>query len=231
MIYSEEIVAQAVKWDEPAPVKKGTPVPHYESDAAVEKKMESKKEDDFKVNLYEQHSRLRNNGGTPRVEHRRMLNGQILPNPKYSWKADETKPITKLVIKLGEQKVYGFQDTVLVMDSDICTGREAYATKAGNYSVIQKDKDHKSNLFGSFVNAKGGIVNSSAEAGQEPPAGLHYVPASMPHYLRLTHEGLGLHAGILPGYPASHGCVRLPSFIAEKLFTTVPLNTPVEIFP
>jgi lipoprotein-anchoring transpeptidase ErfK/SrfK len=231
LIHSEETVARAVKSDEPAPVKKGTPVSSEDHEAPVEKKPEPKKEDDFKVNLYEMHSKLRSNGGTPRVERRRYLNGQVLPTPKFSWKADETKPITKLVIKLGEQKVYGFQDALLVMESDISSGKEAYATKVGSYRVLQKNKNHKSNLFGSFVNAKGVIVNANAEVGQPVPQGLRYVPSSMPCYLRLTHEGLGLHAGILPGYPASHGCVRLPSLIAEKLFATVPLNTPVEIFP
>ncbi len=228
---AEETVAKAIKAEEETPVKKASVPSLLESETGERKEIVKKPKEDFKANLYNQHAELRRNGGTPRVKRQRTLNGRVLPTPKFSWKADETKPLSKLVIKLEEQKIFGFQGPLLVMESDICSGKEAYATKQGAYKVIAKSKDHKSNLFGSFVNAKGVIVNANAEAGQAVPEGLRYVPSSMPNYLRLTHEGLGLHAGILPGYPASHGCVRLPTFISEKLFSSVSIETPVEICP
>ncbi len=229
--HAEEIVAKAVKAEEPTPVKKASIRSLLESETGETKETLKKPKEDFKANLYNQHAELKRNGGTPRVKRQRTLNGRVLPTPKFSWKVDETKPLSKLVIKLEEQKIFGFQEALLVMESDISSGKEAYATKLGVYKVLSKSKNHKSNLYGSFVNAKGVVVDANAEAGQSVPAGLRYVPSSMPNYLRLTYEGLGLHAGILPGYPASHGCIRLPTFISEKLFASVTINTPVEIYP
>lgn len=230
-IYPEETIAKAIKSDDPTPIKKAAISSLLQSETGETKKDLVKKEESFKANIYNQHSELRGNGGTPKVKRQRTLNGRVLPTPKFSWKVDETKPLSKLVIKLEEQKLYGFQNSLLVLESDICSGKEAYPTKPGAYKVISKSKDHKSNLYGSFVNSKGIIVNANAEVGDSVPEGLRYVPSSMPNYLRLTHEGLGLHAGILMGYPASHGCVRLPNFISEKLFKSVEIDTPVEICP
>ncbi len=239
-IQTEEVIAKAVTLEDPTPIKKASLSSLLESETGETEESKSAKvkelskknsKEDFKANLYHQHSELRKNGGTPRVKRQRTLNGRVLPTPKFSWKADESKPLSKLVIKLEEQKIFGFQDALLVMESDISSGKEAYATKTGSYQILAKSKNHKSNLYGSFVNSKGIIVDANAEVGQSVPEGLRYIPSSMPNYLRLTHQGLGLHAGILPGYPASHGCVRLPTFISEKLFAFVEINTPVEICP
>ncbi len=156
---------------------------------------------------------------------------RAIPVPKFSWEVDETKPITRMEVRLKEQKAYGYQGEKLVMVTDVSSGREGFATKLGSYTVLEKDKNHHSSLFGSFVSAQGKVVNLNAEAGQKPPEGCHYEPSPMFFFLRLSWEGLGLHAGFLPGYAASHGCVRLPHALAEKLFKVVPLGTPVEVIP
>ena len=61
------------------------------------------------------------------------------------------------------------------------------------------------------------------------PSGTHYEGAPMKWFMRLTNEGVGMHIGILPGYPASHGCVRLPAEIAPLIYSKVKVGTPVEI--
>lgn len=243
LLFFLSFLAQGLSQSTPpqeAPVAKAFPADCHAADEKPKKKeqksdpetkTEKKKSNDFQVNLYKQQAQLRKTGGTPQTPRQRSIERRKLPTPKFSWKVDETKPISKLVIKLEEQRLYGFQGAEMVMSSDISSGKEAYATKKGSYKVLQKSIAHKSNLYGSFVNAKGVIVNANANAGDPVPPGLKYVPSPMPFFLRLSHQGLGLHEGILPGYPASHGCVRLPPFIAEKLFASVNLGTEVEIFP
>lgn len=232
LLPSQETPLKATLPSEEPPIAKALPAACHGEEVKKKKEIEEKKkEEDFKVNLYKQHSQLRKSGGTPQTPRQRSIDRNRLPTPKFSWSADESKPLTKLVIKLEEQKIYGFQDSTMVMSSDISSGKEAYATKTGSYKVIQKSIAHKSNLYGSFVNSKGVLVDANAKVSDPVPPGLRYVPSPMPFFLRLTHQGLGLHTGILPGYAASHGCVRLPAFIAEKLFATVPLGTVVEIFP
>ena len=77
--------------------------------------------------------------------------------------------------------------------------------------------------------ASGNIVDYSADLGQTPPPGAHYVPSPMPFFMRLTDEGVGMHAGFLPGYPASHGCIRLPAPVAENIFHQVSIGTQVDV--
>jgi lipoprotein-anchoring transpeptidase ErfK/SrfK len=145
------------------------------------------------------------------------------------WHVDETKPITRLQISLSQQKVYAYQGDTLAAISPISTGKQGHNTPLGQYKVLQKNKNHQSNLYGSFIDAQGKVIDENAEAGQKPPEGTRYQPSPMPHYLRLCYNGIGLHAGYLPGYAASHGCIRLPPSFAEELFAVVPMKTPVEI--
>ena len=61
------------------------------------------------------------------------------------------------------------------------------------------------------------------------PSGTHYVGAPMKWFMRLTDDGVGMHIGILPGYPASHGCIRMPADIAPLFYQKVKVGTPVEV--
>jgi lipoprotein-anchoring transpeptidase ErfK/SrfK len=150
---------------------------------------------------------------------------------KIVWHPDTAQPITRMEISLSENTLRGFQGDKEVVSTLVSTGREGYETKPGNYSVIAKDPEHHSNLYGSFCKANGAIVNNMAESDQSIPSGLHYQAAPMPWYLRLTDAGLGLHAGFVTGYPVSHGCIRLPPTFAQDLFPLVPVGTPVKIVP
>ncbi len=149
----------------------------------------------------------------------------------YTWKPDPSQPITRLEVRIGEQKVFVYQGDNVAGESPITTGKPGYDTPKGHYQIMVKDIDHKSNLYGVFLDSNGHIVDPNASASQAPPHGSVYDAADMPYYMRLRDDGVGLHAGYLPGYPASHGCIRLPHAFAELLFSNVSVGTPVDVVP
>jgi len=149
----------------------------------------------------------------------------------YTWKPDPDKPITRIEVRIGEQKVVVYQGDDVAGVSPTTTGKPGHDTPTGHYTILLKDIDHKSTLYGAFVDEHGYIVDGNAEAGQKPPPGTAYDAADMPYYLRIRDDGVGLHAGFLPGYPASHGCIRLPHAFAELLFSNVSVGTPVDVVP
>ena len=149
----------------------------------------------------------------------------------YTWKPNPDQPITRVEIRIGEQKVYVYQGDEIAGESPITTGKPGHETPTGHYTILVKDIDHKSNLYGVFLDANGYIIDGNAEVGQKPPAGAVYDAADMPYYMRIRDDGVGMHAGYLPGYPASHGCIRLPHAFAELLFSNVSVGTPVDVVP
>jgi hypothetical protein len=138
----------------------------------------------------------------------------------------------RIELKLGEQRAYFYKGNRLVGVSAVSTGREGLNTPSGKFHVIQKDKDHRSSLFGEYVDASTGqVINPDVDTSKDrPPPGARYVGAPMPNFLRIVN-GIGMHAGYLPGVPASHGCIRLPLEMSKHFFANAPLGTPVEIKP
>ena len=110
----------------------------------------------------------------------------------------------------------------------ISSGDEGHGTPAGRYKVTQKSRDHASSLYGVIKNkATGEIVNKDADTRKHKPRpGEVFINAPMPNFLRFN-GAIGMHTGYLPGYPASHGCVRLPDFMARKFFDNAVIGTPV----
>jgi lipoprotein-anchoring transpeptidase ErfK/SrfK len=140
-----------------------------------------------------------------------------------------TQPLS-IVISLGKQRVYLMVGGKIAVDSPISTGKKGHETPKGEYMILEKDPNHQSNLYGDFVNEKGVVVKKGISAKTDtPPAGAHYCGASMKFFMRLSPEGMGMHAGILPGYPASHGCIRLPLEMAKAIYTTITVKIPVSI--
>jgi hypothetical protein len=149
----------------------------------------------------------------------------------YTWKPDANQPITRVEVRIGEQKVYVYQGDDVAGESPITTGKPGHETPPGHYTILVKDIDHKSNLYGVFLDANGYVLSGDAKAGDTPPAGSVYDAADMPYYMRIRDDGVGMHAGYLPGYPASHGCIRLPHAFAELLFSNISVGTPVDVVP
>jgi lipoprotein-anchoring transpeptidase ErfK/SrfK len=120
----------------------------------------------------------------------------------------------------------------IYIDTPVSTGKRAGMTPTGNFRVMEKDPDHRSNIFGDFVDKNGRTVRTGVSTKiDSAPSGTHYVGAPMKWFCRLTSGGVGMHVGILPGYPASHGCCRLPAEIAPLIYQKVKVGTPVEIQP
>jgi L,D-transpeptidase catalytic domain len=135
---------------------------------------------------------------------------------------------TAVVINLTEQAAYLLEDGRLALISPIASGKEGWGTPTGNFRVISKDLNHKSGNFGLVSDSYGRIVNSNATPGSYVPAGCHYSPAPMPYFMEFS-KYVGMHAGYLPGYPASHGCVRMPRDLAAQFFARVHVGTPVKV--
>jgi len=159
----------------------------------------------------------------PKNEHRAPFD-----NVSY-WDGDGVGGAPSIRISLGEQRAYFYKGDQLVGVSLISSGREGLGTKTGNFKIIQKDKDHKSSVYGDYVDAQGNIVKKDIERGKDPmPPGAFYDGAKMPFFMRIV-GGTGMHEGFLPGYAASHGCIRMPGFMAEDFFNNVSLGTPVAV--
>ena len=145
------------------------------------------------------------------------------------WDGDGFSGKPSIVICLSEQRAYFYKDNQLVGISAIATGREGFNTPVGSFKIIQKDKDHVSSRFGDYLDASGAMLKKDADRQTDPlPKGARFDGAKMPFFMRIV-GGTGMHEGFLPGYPASHGCIRMPSFMAESFFRSVSVGTPVRI--
>ena len=122
---------------------------------------------------------------------------------EFTWHPERSpQGSVAVVVSLPEQRTHVYRNGVRIAVSTSSTGKPGHETPTGDFTVLEKDRDHRSSTYGS---------------------------ASMPDMNRLTWDGIALHAGQLPGYPASHGCVRLPFGFAEKLWTVTHVGTPVII--
>jgi len=136
-----------------------------------------------------------------------------------------------IYISLGKQRAYFRVYEEIAVDSPISAGKRAGMTPPGNYRILEKDADHRSNIYGDFVNPRTGRVVRAGISTRidSAPSGTVYRGAPMRWFMRLNPAGVGMHTGILPGYPASHGCIRLPEEIARLFYDRVSIGTPVTI--
>jgi len=135
---------------------------------------------------------------------------------------------SRVRVSLSKQRAYLLLGDEIVIDSPISSGKRARPTPSGSFHVLEKDKDHHSSVYGDFVDSSGRIVRRGVSSKIDSvPSGTHFVGAAMTWFMRLTDEGVGMHVGFLPGYPASHGCIRMPSAAAEMFYARVKVGTPV----
>jgi len=145
------------------------------------------------------------------------------------WDGDASAGKPAVKISLGEQRAYFYRSGQLVGISQLSTGREGLNTPSGHFSIVQKDLNHVSSKYGDYVDDADNVVKANVELGKDPkPSGTHFKGAPMPYFMRIV-GGVGMHAGYLPGYPASHGCIRMPEFMAENFFKSVSVGTPVTV--
>jgi hypothetical protein len=132
-------------------------------------------------------------------------------------------------IDLQEQKAYLLQDGYVVYQSPISSGRYGHLTPPGEFKITQKNKDHYSSLYGRIVDSAGRTINGDADSDMPVPPGGKFVPAPMKYFIRFN-GAVGMHAGLFPGYPASHGCVRLPRAKAELFFNILQIGDTVRVY-
>ncbi len=147
------------------------------------------------------------------------------------WKGDEHTGRPSIKIDLSDQIAYFYKDNQLVGQSAVSTGKSTHRTPTGSFKITQKDQDHASNLYGKILDSDGNVVKPDADTRKDkvPPGG-KYIGAPMRNFMRFN-GGIGMHAGYLPGYPASHGCVRMPEYMSAHFFKHVNHGTPVSVVP
>lgn len=122
---------------------------------------------------------------------------------EFTWHPERSpKGPVAIIVSIPEQLVHVYRNGIRIAVSTCSTGKPGHGTPTGVFTILQKDKHHRSSTYNN---------------------------APMPNMNRLTWSGIALHAGKLPGYPASHGCVRLPLKFSAKLFTITHIGTPVII--
>jgi hypothetical protein len=126
--------------------------------------------------------------------------GQFFWYPHYQ-RTGSGGPVS-IVISIPQQRLFAYQDGQLIAVSTVSTGSPGRETPTGEFTILQKAKFHRSNLYSN---------------------------APMPFMQRLTWDGIALHAGHLPGYPASHGCIRLPKAFAQQLFDITAMGASVSV--
>jgi hypothetical protein len=136
---------------------------------------------------------------------------------------------TAVEIDLRDQMAYLIRGGQVALATPIASGRYGHLTPSGSFTILDKERNHYSSMYGKIVDSRGNTIVADADADMRVPAGGKFIPAPMRYFMRFD-GGNGMHAGYLPGYPASHGCVRLPEQNAIAFFNSVEVGTPVTVF-
>lgn len=151
------------------------------------------------------------------------------PTPAGYWNGDGVPGSPRIVVSISEQHAYFYKGKQIVGESTVSTGKPGFGTPPGHYTVVSKDKDHVSTVFGDYVDDFGNVVKSNIDSRKDrKPPGAHYDGARMP-YAMFFRGGYAMHQGYVPPYAASHGCIRLPQGMAEPFFENAPVGTPVVV--
>lgn len=156
---------------------------------------------------------------------------KLKPSALFEWNGNGQR-VSRIVVDTDKQKARFYAGESEVGWAMVATGVPNYPTPTGQFSVLEKVENKRSNLYGKVVGRGGSVVRTNAKMGRDRiPEGSRFEGAHMPFFMRLTGDGVGLHAGPIPnpGQPASHGCIRMPSQLAPVLFNHVSIGTPVSI--
>lgn len=107
----------------------------------------------------------------------------------------------RIEISLASQRAALIENGVPIFRTECSTGRQGYSTRTGRFVITDKERNHRSTIY----------------------------KVDMPYFMRLSCLDFGMHAGVVPNYPASHGCIRLPAEAARKFFSEIPIGTLVTV--
>jgi lipoprotein-anchoring transpeptidase ErfK/SrfK len=153
----------------------------------------------------------------------------VVPLSIFVYMAAALQAQTTVEIDLQEQMAYLIRNGQVAQATPIASGRYGHLTPAGSFTILDKERNHYSSMYGKIVDSRGNTIVADADADMRVPPGGKFVPAPMRYFMRFDGAN-GMHAGYLPGYPASHGCVRLPEEKAIAFFNSVEVGTPVTVF-
>ena len=160
-----------------------------------------------------------------RARHAAMGHGRL----SAASRLESAQGSPRIQISLGSQQAYFYKGGELVTTSPVSTGKPGFRTPKGSFRISQKKLSHRSNLYGKYVDGSGNVLNGDADSRKDPkPKGAMFVGAMMPYFMRVN-GGIGMHQGYVPGYPASHGCIRLPAQMAALFYQHAPVGTPVSV--
>ena len=170
--------------------------------------------------------------GRPRMKPaEEMIHRQDPPRTTPRVLAEMTQDNSHVIVSIAHQRVYLMVGDEIGLDSPISSGKAGHETPTGKFAVLEKDPNHRSTLYGAFCDRNNRIVRAGVSLHiDSAPSGTHFIGAPMLWFCRF-HDAVGMHVGILPGYAASHGCVRLPPEIAPLIYNKVKVGTPVEVQP
>ena len=140
---------------------------------------------------------------------RTVFQAVLIPEPATPPPAETPAPAprpvaasgtVRILVSIPQQRLWVFRGSELVATSRVSTGKRGHATPTGSFPILQKRVEHYSNIYDN---------------------------APMPYMQRLTNYGIALHGGRVPGYPASHGCIRLPHAFARRLYRLTDFNSRV----
>jgi len=133
-------------------------------------------------------------------------------------------------IDLKKQRGFLMYDETVLLDYPICSGTKDRPTPVGEFVILEKKPEKRSNLYGKIYDAEDNIVVRDADfLKDEIPEGGRFEGAPMNYWMRLTNDGVGHHIGPVRRRPSSHGCVRGPSKVIPIIFKKVNLGTKVVI--
>ena len=160
----------------------------------------------------------------------------VIARPSYSdsrdmWRgaalAQHDPKNSRVEILLREQRGRLYINNQIAMDFPVCSGRVGgHETPKGKFRISEKKREHRSTLYGSFVNSGGVVIDSSANSGQKAPKGARFVGTSMPYWMRFN-GAVGMHVGSVFRSGASHGCVRVPEEACSILFDKLSVGSTV----
>ena len=149
--------------------------------------------------------------------------------PAGFWNDEGGSGKPRIIVHIGEQKAYFYRGKTLVGETTVSTGKPGFSTPPGHYTVISKDAEHVSSVFGDYVDEYGNVVRSNIDSRKDTrPKGSHFDGARMP-YAMFFRGGYAMHQGYVPPFAASHGCIRLPGEMAARFFENAPVGTSVTV--
>lgn len=157
------------------------------------------------------------------------------PGTMKTWKnsalLNNSTPLnTKIQINLRTQRGILLVNDQIAMDYRVSSGSSDHKTPSGSYRIIEKTRSRESNTYGKIKDSEGKVINSNADIRTDTvPEGGSFVGASMPYWMRLTWDGLGMHQGKVNRRYASHGCIRTHYSAVPIVFAKTDIGTRVEL--